>query len=613
MHDPSFPLRHASSFLGHQFLHRPCFRATPHPPRHRHSHCAICTPISTFCRFKRTWTKEKEKELETLSTRQSVSAQVEDVSRVIRSSRNRHDTKVEGDGLLEEANIALCDGRLADANRLIEGVRARYAKSGYTRTEESLGKVIQAQLALAVTKIQSYWRGNLGRKKADALRWSKDKFRLEASSLFLALDADHGGTLSRDELNDGLALVGYSGEEINLVLSFLDADGDGEITLDEFIAGFREAFGSDKKKEAKSPASQMGSPGTESARAGQKSNRESEDGMLEQVWDDDEEENDSGKAISSSICELPQDGGGTVGKKRTGATTHVFADLHYSAKKGDVLRCWALVNRTQVPVNARTSNGTTALHLAALEGHVDVINVLVALGAELETRSHGGYTPLHCAAGGNHAEAIRELVRVRADVSVRESRSGASPLHWAARVGHVDAIDELIKQRAKVDFHDKNQNTPLMYAARHARSEAVELLLKNGASLTATNVDGRSALFHAAEAGHTQTALKLVDEGSDVKQLQDYGLNAADLAESNGFSETATVLREKMKQEAMASNNGNGKIMRTGTERRLQISNMFQKELTRTDDDNQGISRADRERDAIKDGRNQRRRGGILL
>jgi ankyrin repeat protein len=586
----------------------------PHPPRHHFSPPAICIPVSTLCRFKRTWTKEKEKELETLSTRKSVSAQVEDVSRVIRSSRDRHGTKMEGDRLFEEANIALDDGRLADANRLVEGVRARYDKSGYTRTEESLRKVTQAQLALAVTKIQSYWRGNLGRKKADALRWSKDRFRLEASSLFLALDADHGGTLSRDELNDGLALVGYSGEEINLVLSFLDADGDGEITLDEFIAGFREAFGSDKKQEAKSPASEMGSPGAGSARAGQKSKRGSEDGMLAQVWDDDEEENDdSEKAISSSIFELPQDGGGTVGRKRTGATTHVFADLHYSAKKGDVLRCWALVNRTQVPVNARTSNGTTALHLAAHEGHVAVINVLVALGAELETRSHGGYTPLHCAAGGNHADAIKELVRVRADVSVRESRSGASPLHWAAREGHVEAIDELIKQRAKVDIHDKNQNTPLMYAARHARSEAVELLLKNGASLTATNVDGRSALFHAAEAGHTQTALKLVDEGSDVKQLQDYGLNAADLAESNGFSETATVLREKMKQEAMASNNGNGKIMRTGTERRLQISNMFQKELTRTDDDNQGISRADRERDAIKDGRNQRRRGGILL
>lgn len=564
-------------------------------------------------RFKRTWTQEKEQELETLSTRQSVSAQMAQVSQVIKSSKERYNTKVEGDRMFAEAGRALDEGRLADANRLVERVRASYKRSGYERCEESLMKLAHAQMMLAVTKIQSYWRGNMGRKRADAFRWSKDKFRLEASSLFLALDADNGGTLSRDELNDGLALVGYTAEEIRMVLSFLDADGDGEITLDEFIAGFREAFGTERKKKETSPAKGIESPDEKGdGKAGLKSSRDIQDGMLEQVWDDDVEgKNDSGQAVSSSIFELPQDGGGTVGRNRTGATTHVFADLHFAAKKGDVLRCWALVNRTQVPVNARTSNGTTALHLAALEGHVAVINVLVALGAELETRSHGGYTPLHCAASGDHVNAIRELVRVRADVSVRESRSGASPLHWAAREGHLDAVEELIKQRAKVDIHDKNQNTPLMYAARHAKSEAVELLLKNGASLAATNVDGRSALFHAAEAGHTQTALMLVKEGSDIKQVQDYGLNAADLAETNGFSETARIMREKMKQEDMAATHG--KIVRTGTERRLQISSMFQKELTRTDEGSQGPGRADMERDAIKDGRNQRRRGGILV
>lgn len=566
-------------------------------------------------RFKSTWSDEKEQLLEKLRTRTEVVMRMRKVSETFDACKERFDIKTDGDRLFSLAWVALEQSKIGETRKLSHLARATYLKSGYTRTDVDMRRINEPLMLMGAVKLQSVWRGILGRRRASNLRWGNDKFRLEASSLFLALDADHGGTLSRDELSDGLTLVGYSSAEIKKVLSFLDADGDGEITLEEFIMGFREALGG-KDKEDATNVSKVSSTATQadgSAGALKSPQREADvdrDTLKEIDWDNEPEEKQVSKA-SSSMGDLPMDGGGTVGRSRTGATTHLFAELHYSAKKGDVIRCWALINRTQVPVNARTTNGTTPLHLAAWEGHISVINVLVALGAQLDSRTEGGYTPLHCAATSNHVDAIRELVRVRADVSVRESRSGASPLHWAARGGHLEAIAELIEQRAKVDIHDTNQNTPLMYAARHAHTEAVELLLEKNASLQATNSDGRSALFHAAEAGATDTALRLIHVGANVGQLQDYGRSAADLAESRGFSETARVMREWMKQKDQEAN-APLMIKRSGTDRRMQINDMFQLEAHRGEEDNSRQRKTHAgDYDAITDGRMARRRGGI--
>ena len=52
----------------------------------------------------------------------------------------------------------------------------------------------------------------------------------------------------------------------------------------------------------------------------------------------------------------------------TGATEHLFGEIHYAAKKGDVIRVWALVNKAKAPVDAVTSSDSTALHLAAWKG-----------------------------------------------------------------------------------------------------------------------------------------------------------------------------------------------------------------------------------------------------
>jgi hypothetical protein len=61
-------------------------------------------------------------------------------------------------------------------------------------------------------------------------------------------------------------------------------------------------------------------------------------------------------------------------------------------------------------IGAVDEDGKTALHHAALQGHAELVSLLVAAGAEVEARTKQGRTPLALAAFAGHAHVIRRLL-----------------------------------------------------------------------------------------------------------------------------------------------------------------------------------------------------------
>ena len=86
-------------------------------------------------------------------------------------------------------------------------------------------------------------------------------------------------------------------------------------------------------------------------------------------------------------------------------------------------------------VDAKMDDGSTALIAAAISGHKDVVALLIAAGADLNTKCRG-LTAIHFALSGHHNDVV-ELLR-RSGV-VDNSRD---PLFWAARSVGVD-FDEV--------------------------------------------------------------------------------------------------------------------------------------------------------------------------
>ncbi len=154
-----------------------------------------------------------------------------------------------------------------------------------------------------------------------------------------------------------------------------------------------------------------------------------------------------------------------------------------AAKRGDAEAVQALLTGGADPSRAR-GDGTTALHMAALEGHGAVVDLLLAAGAEVgATTRIGAYTPLHLASQGGHGAVVRTLLDKGADATRATANSGAAPLHLAARaVAGEDAVAALLERRADPNARESSAGqTPLMFAAAYDRTSAVRALLEGGA------------------------------------------------------------------------------------------------------------------------------------
>jgi hypothetical protein len=89
------------------------------------------------------------------------------------------------------------------------------------------------------------------------------------------------------------------------------------------------------------------------------------------------------------------------------------------------------------PDAERDSESRTALHLAALNGHAEVVRALLKAKASANWRAAKGRKPLHLAAERGHAEAVRALAEGPASLTSGDEL-GATPLHLAAESNHVE-------------------------------------------------------------------------------------------------------------------------------------------------------------------------------
>jgi uncharacterized protein len=156
--------------------------------------------------------------------------------------------------------------------------------------------------------------------------------------------------------------------------------------------------------------------------------------------------------------------------------------------------------------NGRNAQGQPLLFLAMREGSFKAAAVLLAHpGLEVDAPTAAGETALMMAALRGHLEWAQKLVARGAAIN----RSGWTPLHYAASDAGTPVLRWLLDQGAAIDAPSPNRSTALMLAARYGASESVDLLLARGANARLRNDRGMDASDFARGAGRDRVAAQI--------------------------------------------------------------------------------------------------------
>lgn len=130
-----------------------------------------------------------------------------------------------------------------------------------------------------------------------------------------------------------------------------------------------------------------------------------------------------------------------------------------------------------------------------------VVSSTSAAGSSLNVRDKDGHTPLHLAVANHHYRTVQLLLELGAHVdsttrsapppppssptftitTAPSHRFDVTPLHLAASVGHTPCVELLVKYGAHINAQESWGQTPLTIATLGGRLVTIKSLLRLGA------------------------------------------------------------------------------------------------------------------------------------
>jgi len=163
----------------------------------------------------------------------------------------------------------------------------------------------------------------------------------------------------------------------------------------------------------------------------------------------------------------------------------------------------------------------TALALAADEGNLEAVRLLIQAGANVQKAFEGkdkDVTPLHLASEEDQAQIAQALIDAKANFNALD-RYLRTPLWYAAKSGAVNALRVLLSSNADPNLADGDYDDEQKRMS--TEGEQIDPWYQYG---------GISPLIVAAQEGHLEVAKALVEHGVDVDFKSNNRQSAVDVA-----------------------------------------------------------------------------------
>ncbi|KAH0522614.1 hypothetical protein TsFJ059_006437 [Trichoderma semiorbis] len=198
-----------------------------------------------------------------------------------------------------------------------------------------------------------------------------------------------------------------------------------------------------------------------------------------------------------------------------------FTALHVIAYWGlDKMMLIPATCKSKVDVKARDSRGETALHLAAQQGHLDVLRLLLQAAADVDAANGRGETPLIRAARNGHTALVESLLLSGADALAKDNEKWTA-FHWAIIGNSMDTAKLLLRYQANSDGLQLNK--ALIVAAEAGNETAVQMVLDLGANIDWKDDEGSTAITWAVPGGYENAVRTLLRNGADPNLADNYG------------------------------------------------------------------------------------------
>lgn len=265
--------------------------------------------------------------------------------------------------------------------------------------------------------------------------------------------------------------------------------------------------------------------------------------------------------------------------------------LHLAVKQ-NLPKILKLLLEKNISLHAQTSNGLTALHIAAHNGNREIVSILIehakkieaqgftnALSNLLEQEDLDGSTALMTAVQTNRLETVDQLIAAGAhifhcnkyqhsllhfvkDEALAEKLIiaglspqaqgifGHTPLHFNKKA---TIANILLRHGANSNALTLDGSSPLHCANNH---EIIELLIDHNALIDARNSQKCTPLFYAIKYNNAAKCSTLLQNNADINATDIYGRKATDMFDFHGvpnkefvFEKLAPILNQAMMNE----------------------------------------------------------------
>uniref|UniRef100_A0A8D3AC94 Ankyrin repeat and death domain containing 1B n=1 Tax=Scophthalmus maximus TaxID=52904 RepID=A0A8D3AC94_SCOMX len=173
--------------------------------------------------------------------------------------------------------------------------------------------------------------------------------------------------------------------------------------------------------------------------------------------------------------------------------------------------------------------GDTPLHLAARNGHMDAVQLLLLSFDTRDEVNADGETALYQAADNGHEECVLTLLESGCDPDILTTAK-CSALHPVSERGDSSLVQVFLDYKANTDFQNQHLEAPLHLAVNNSHIPVIHSLLRAGCNINATNKRSQTVMHLAAELARIEVVEMLLKAGLDVTIQDTQGKTALGVA-----------------------------------------------------------------------------------